>query len=141
MRPTWWVALVLLVGAVVGIVVWFTAGGSQPWTPPIVVGAITSAVTITVIEEVVRHEERQRTKPRVDDVLFRIGSGLRALVFAIVVDYAGTHLHNFQEIPASVLELIDLWLSQAEAEDNGGSWHRCGHGESRIARLSWAFAG
>jgi hypothetical protein len=116
-RSTWWIAIGLLAIAAVGLVLWFTAKGLQPWTPPIVIGAITTAVTITIIDSAVRREARQRIQPRVNDVLSNIGLGFQSLMLAVVVDYAGTHLDAFRPIPSDAVAMLDLWVSQVDAED------------------------
>ena len=115
--PTTKVALALLVVAILGVVVYCLCW-LQAWMPNVVVGAITVALTITVIEQALQREARQRIQPRVDDALSGIGSALQGLIAAIVIDYAGHHLDNFAPIPADGLEMINLWLSEHDAEDN-----------------------
>jgi hypothetical protein len=85
--------------------------------PSVVVGALTVALTITVVEQAIRREDDLRREPRRDDVLWSIGLGLRALVSAIVIDYAGHHLDNFRPVPGDAFAMIEQWLAGYDSED------------------------
>lgn len=104
--------------AALGLVGWF-AGGSdlKAWAPNVTVGALTIAATITVIERALQREGRRRLRPRIDNVHYWIGLGFRGLISGIVTDYAWTHADTFRAIPADAIQMIDLWLSEQEAED------------------------
>lgn len=88
---------------------WLTA-----WMPNVVVGALTVALTITVIDRAFRREAQRRLKPRVDDALWRIGSNFRSLVFGVAIDYAATHVDNFKPIPADASAMMAHWLANAD---------------------------
>jgi hypothetical protein len=112
-RPTFWVALALIAVGFVGL-----AFGRQnklrEWAPNIAASAFALAITITVVEWIVRREARARIRPRVERVIYWMGLAFRG---AIVIDYAGTHRDSFKPIPEKGLEMIDLWLAEDENED------------------------
>ncbi len=110
-RPTRWIAAGLLVVAGLGIWAWFALKGFRAWTPNIVVGAITAAVTITIIDWAVRHEAKQRLQPEIDDVLAAMGLDLRDLLASIVLDYAQLETDPAAHVPSDALELMDRWIS------------------------------
>jgi membrane protein YdbS with pleckstrin-like domain len=84
------IAIGLVVLAAVGLPLWFTVDGLKPWVPNITVGAITVAVTITIIDRAVRREvqdqERRRLQPRVDSALRRLGVGFARMMNTLVMD-------------------------------------------------------
>ncbi len=118
-RPTFWIALVLAALAGVGIWAWFEfKGGLRSWTPNIVVGALTAAVTITIIDWAIRRESKQKLQPRVDDALYWIGLSSRGLVSTVAVDYASTHVNSFSPLPSDVVKLFQHWLDGRGTEDS-----------------------
>lgn len=60
MTPTRRVAVAMAAVAAIGIAVYFALGWAKAWLPNIVVGAVTVALTVTVIERAVRGELEQR---------------------------------------------------------------------------------
>lgn len=117
-RPTFWIAAVLAVLAGVGIWAWFHfKGGLRSWTPNIVVGALTTAVTITIIDWAIRRESKRKLRPRVEDALYWIGLSFRGLVSSVAIDYASTHLNSFKPLPDDATELLQQWLDERANED------------------------
>jgi hypothetical protein len=110
----------VLVGvAIAGLVAWFAGDKSvRAWAPNITIGAITSAVTVTIIDGAVRREARRRIMPRVENVRDRIVYQLERFLFAIVLDYAMRHVESFNPIPADTFEMLDQVLSQYGAGEN-----------------------
>lgn len=117
LTPTTWVALALVGIAAIGVVAWFTISALNAWAPNVTVGALSIAITITVVERAIRSEARSWIRPRVETVIWAIDDGLRDLLLAIVFDYAGTHINTFLPIQTDGIEIIELWLSEQNTED------------------------
>ena len=116
-RPTLLVASVLVVVAGLFIWVWFEFKGFRAWTPNIVVGAITTAVTITVIDWAVRREARYRFQPEVDDVLRAIAQDFRIFLETIARwDYVRIAPERSPSAASDAGQFIDLWLA-ADAQN------------------------
>jgi hypothetical protein len=82
------------------------------------IGALTVALTVTIVEAALRREADFRLKPRRDAVMARITSAVAAVLRAIVIDYTQHHLDNFRAIPEDGLAMIDQWHADRETEDN-----------------------
>lgn len=124
-RPTWVAALVLMLVAVGGVVV-YQEGWLQAWMPNVVVGAVTAAVTVTLIERVVRAEGRHRERARLDDAVDAIGYPFRGLFFGVAFDYGQTHSSR-GALPDAPLGFLDFWLAEDPARDRDrlltpGAW-------------------
>jgi hypothetical protein len=117
-RPTTPFALVLVVVGGLGVY-WGRHDSLRAWGPNIAVGAFGLAATITIVEWVVRNETRRRLKPRTDQVISGLRFDLMSIIDSIVIDYAGTHLDTFREIPADPMAMIDQWLDDQGREDQG----------------------
>jgi hypothetical protein len=115
-RPTTPFALALLVLGGLGVY-WGRDDKFREWAPNIAVAAFGLAITITVVEWIVRNEARRRLKPRTEQVISRMRFDLTSLIEAIVIDYAGTHVDTFREIPASSMAMINQWLADQDRED------------------------
>lgn len=119
--PTIKVACVAVAVAVVcGIV--YAVGRAHDWMPSLVVGALTVAVTVTVIEGAIKREEQNRTKPLRSDVLLRIGESFNGLLVSIALDYAEYPGDVFEPMPSEPLEVIALWLSARKAKNLPDDW-------------------
>ena len=114
-RPTWVAALVLILVALGGVVV-YQEGWLHAWMPNVVVGAVTAAVTITLIERVVRAEGRRRERPGLDDALDAISYPFRGLFFGVAFDYGQTH-SSPGALPEDPLDLLDFWLARDPTRD------------------------
>ena len=109
MRPTRLIATLLGAVAIAGLVLWFTAKGLRPWTPNIVVGAVASALTITVIDSAVRREERARFRPRLEWIRDHVGAEFCVWLTTLVATYPRTHSGSARPIPSTLAEFLDLW--------------------------------
>jgi len=107
------VAAVLVGLAVVaGLLDWLV--GARAWMPNVVVGALTVAITVTVVERALRNEERARDKPILDVITTRVDMQLMGFIYALLSDYSVTHRDTFKPIPETLEELCDLWLDGSE---------------------------
>jgi hypothetical protein len=100
------------VAIVGGLVYWRV--GARAWMPPVVVGALTVAITVTVVERALRNEQRARDKPILDVITTRVELQLMGFIYALLSDYSTTHLDTFKPIPETLVELCDLWLDGTE---------------------------
>jgi hypothetical protein len=107
----------MLLVAAVGVVLWYTTDGRRAWIPNITVGAVTVALTITVVERAIRQEARSRLQPRVDGAISAIGIEFQMMLLAVVRDYSSTHLDAFESVPKDGEEMIELWLGSHDEID------------------------
>ena len=121
LTPTRKLALGFVALAIVGVVI-DRVGWLQAWMPNVVVGALTVAVTITVIEHVIRREEDERIKPHRDDVLRTIGESFTQLLTGIALNYADDPGQDFIPMPADPLEIIELWLLPRGHREQRDDW-------------------
>lgn len=125
-RPTTWAAVVLLVTALA-----FVYLGRQEklreWAPHIAVAAFELAITITIVEWIVRTEARARTRPRVEEVIYRIGLAFRLMVHEVLFDYASTHIMTSKAKPHDALPIIELWLAEQDSEDRAHELSKAEH--------------
>jgi hypothetical protein len=72
--PTDKLALVLVVLAIAVYIFSHHSNALNGWTSTIVVGLLSIAVTVSVVERIVRHEGQRRAGPRGERVLYWMGS-------------------------------------------------------------------
>lgn len=116
--PITWTTLVLAAVAVAAVAAWFTADALDEWAPNIATEALSIAVTIAIVERIVRHEAQGRLRPRLE----RISSGIgvrfhESWIRVLALDYATTHIWTFCPLPTNTLALIDHWLAGQQEED------------------------
>lgn len=103
------------VAAVAGLVDWRV--GARAWMPNVVVGALSVAITVTVVERAIHSEERRREQPLAQRGLAAMGIALRGFTRTVIHDYGATHSASVDAVPSTILELLDLWLAGQAAED------------------------
>jgi hypothetical protein len=113
-RPTVLVALGLCLLAACSALVWAVTEPADDWLPNVATTALGIAVTITVIESIIRREASARLRPRTERVLYWLGLDLRMFTWSLIGDYTETHLHTFHPIPGDLFDLIDRWKSDPE---------------------------
>jgi cell division protein ZapA (FtsZ GTPase activity inhibitor) len=79
------------------------------WMPAVAMSAITIAVTITVVDNLIRREERARSARRRLQANRRLYVALVSLTQAVLADYVGTHLHSDIEMSGDPAELLRRW--------------------------------
>ncbi len=107
------VALAMVVVAVAAVIVGLL-GALQAWMPSVAVGALTVAITVTVVERAFRNEDRARDKPILDVISTRVDLQLSGFIYALLADYSETHLDTFNAIPATLEQLCKNWLDGIE---------------------------
>jgi hypothetical protein len=95
-----------------GLVDWLV--GARAWMPNVVVGALTVAATVTVVDRAFRNEQRARDKPILDVITTRVELQMMGFIYALLSDYSITHLDTFKPIPETLEQLCDLWLDGSE---------------------------
>lgn len=113
---TGWVALALLVlaGAAAAVDSQVSSTSTvRAWVPNIVVGAITVALTVTVVEHALHNRERRRDANIIRYIHEHLDLVLIDFGYALSADYGSTHLATFQPIPTTYIELCELWLKDA----------------------------
>jgi hypothetical protein len=106
-----------MVVALVSYVGWRFSDALDDWAPNVATEAMSIAITVLIVERIVRAEHRRRVRPRVERVVSRIGLDLRMFTGAVVIDYAGTHHSSFRSIPHTTEALLDFWLAEQSNED------------------------
>jgi hypothetical protein len=118
-RPAiqWAIGLVLLAGAV--LVAWLAADADwfDDWIANVVVGLVSVAVTITLVEWIVQQEAKRRFEPRVERALRAVGSSYRMMVRVLALDYKATHNETFRRIDTTSLGVLGLWDTGVDTED------------------------
>ena len=113
-RPTGLVALALCLLAACSAVLWAVTESADDWLPNVATTALGIAVTITVVESIIRREASARVRPRTESVLYWLGLDIRMFTWSLIGDYTETHLHTFQPIPNDLFDLIDRWKTDPE---------------------------
>jgi hypothetical protein len=89
----------------------------RAWTPNIGTDAFFVAVTITVVEQAIRREEKRRVRPRVESAMYHTRLAMKMFAESVVIDYSGTHLHTFRPVERDMLDFLEQWLADADNKD------------------------
>jgi hypothetical protein len=84
LSPTTGVAFGMLFVAGVGAALWYATDSLRAWIPSISVGAVTVALTITVVDRAIQRETRNRLQPRVEGALSTAGLDFQTMLLAVV---------------------------------------------------------
>lgn len=103
-----------LVGvSVLAVAVWATADALDEWAPNIATEALSIAVTIAIVDRIVRSETGRR--PRVRAALGRIAEALRVMGALVWSEYK-TSRETPVVMPEDLVAVLDLWLAAEEEE-------------------------
>jgi hypothetical protein len=117
-RPTTWLALGLTAFGVVAVVFGVTTSRLDNWLPNLATEAFSLAVTVLVVERIVRREAEQRVQPRTERALNVLAQAFIKFSRMAHFDYAGTHLaSDLSEVPNDPIEMLRLWQEQHGNED------------------------
>lgn len=117
LSPTSWLALALTALGLIFVAVAIAWDWLDAWAPNLATEAFAIALTIAVVERIVRREDRRRLQPRVESAMHALRQEFRRFVDGVTVDYAGTHLHSFRPLPRDALEFLDQWLADKDKQD------------------------
>lgn len=104
--------------AIVALLIWLEWNAADAWMPNVATLALGVAATITVVEWIIRREERLRYEPWRERVLYWLGLDVRMFTDALLLDYAETHIDNYRPIPDDVLVMLDQWTADHAGEDH-----------------------
>jgi hypothetical protein len=114
-RPTYVAATILVVVAAAGVAV-YAEHWLQAWMPNVVIGALTVAVTITLVDAAIKGDAERRNKGRLGDALDAISYSLKGVLFDVALDYGQTHTDR-HELPNGPIEVFDFWLAEEPQRD------------------------
>jgi hypothetical protein len=108
-----WAAVFLLLAAGC-VVVWITTNAADEWMPNAGTGAVTIALTITLVEGIVQREKRDRESGRAAGAYGRLELALVRLMQTVAMDYFATHLRSDIEFAWNPVEVIRHWIEDDE---------------------------
>ncbi|MHB1865456.1 MAG: hypothetical protein ACYCPS_04855 [Candidatus Saccharimonadales bacterium] len=114
-RPTYVAATILVVVAGAGVFV-YAEHWLRRWMPNVVIGALTVAVTITLVDAAIKGDAKHRSKGRLGDALDAISYPLKGVLFYVALDYGQTHTSR-RELPSGPVEVFDFWLAEEPQRD------------------------
>lgn len=117
-RPAFVAAAVCGLITVWAVVMHETTSVATEWMPHIAAGAATIALTVTLVDLILRREAEERLRPWRELVYLKAENALWECVEWIALDYAETHLASFKEIPTDGVGLLDHWLAEQPNEDS-----------------------
>lgn len=79
--------------------------------------SLSIALTVAVVERIVRREETLRKAPRVNRALMHINAEFARFVDAVALDYVATHVEHPRPIPRDRIALLDQWLEDQDRAD------------------------
>lgn len=122
-RPglAFWTALVFVAVAVAGVFL-YDHHKLRAWTPNIATSAASIAITVTVINGIVRSEARRRIRPRVAAALQAIAYSIQTFSGLVALDYGSSHESTFKPIPKTAPEVLALWAAEWETNDWDSSY-------------------
>jgi hypothetical protein len=117
-RPSlaFWTALVFVAVAVVAVVL-YEHHKLRAWMPNVATSAASIAITVTVINGIVRSEARKRIRPRVAAALQFISRTVETFSGLVALDYGSCHVSTFEPIPKTASEMLDLWATGWDTND------------------------
>lgn len=100
----------VLVGVAIGaVIVYATTKALDPWMPNVATGALSIAITITVVDKLIRRADDARIERRRQQAYRRLAMALVSLTQTVLMDYVGTHLHSDIEMSGDPAELLKRW--------------------------------
>jgi hypothetical protein len=118
LSPTTSVAAALVAVAIAALVVAVTTAVFDNWAPNIATEALSIAVTVFVVERIVRREAERQLQPRRERALSVLANAFIKFSRMAHFDYAGTHLaSDLSEIPEDPVEMLRVWQENYDAKD------------------------
>jgi hypothetical protein len=97
---TSWLAFALVVLGLVFVAIAIAFDSLDAWAQNLATEAFAIALTIAIVERIVRREARGRLRPRVNRALSALNANVRIFLEALAYDYAQTHIDTFRPLPA-----------------------------------------
>ena len=89
----------------------------ENWMPNVATAFGSLALTVVVVDSVVRAQARQRIKPRLDVVVSEVTDALERLVEAIAIDYIETHVGSYKALPRDMQSILQHWKDEYDSAD------------------------
>jgi len=100
--------------AVVAVLVFAFSDVLDAWMPNVATSALAIAITITVVDRLIRREEQQRVRPRVQGSLNQLDRLVNDFALAVYRDYVDTHERVDLAPGGDTIELLDRWLADED---------------------------
>jgi hypothetical protein len=109
-------ALALSAVAVAAVLVWIRWDAADAWMPNLATTAVGLAVGLTLVERILRRDERRRLEPLRKWAVWNLMPELRSYCTCLSYDYLATH-SNPKPLPTDDRALYALWLEEHQTED------------------------
>jgi hypothetical protein len=110
--------VILVVGAVLAVAVSAVSDALDAWMPNVAIEALAIALTITVVDRIVRREAHARVQPLLDHAYSDINGALTLFGYQLVREYAHTHEAHYRRPPTTQLVgLTEFWLQEQQTAD------------------------
>jgi hypothetical protein len=94
---------------IVAVLVDVTTNALDAWMPNIATGAASIAITITVVDRLIRRADDARLERRRLQAYRRLAWALLSLTQSVLSDYLGTHLQSDIQLSGDPAELLTRW--------------------------------
>jgi hypothetical protein len=94
---------------IIAIAVDVMTNALDAWMPNVATGAASIALTITVVDRLIKRADDARLQGRRRQAYRRLAQALLSLTQKVFMDYLGTHLHSDIEMSGDPAELLRRW--------------------------------
>jgi hypothetical protein len=112
-----WLALGIGGVGLLAIALDATSSILDTWTPNIATSAIVLALTIMVVDRIVRRQRVEEERDRVEQALRAVSGRLHSLADFILYDYANLHAASFERPPQDLRGLLAHWKAGLQTRD------------------------
>lgn len=100
----------LFVGlAALALLVWRSTERADEWLPNLAGEALSIAVTVAIVDRIIRREDQAKTDRRRYSVLGRIDGALLAFGWHVLEDYTATHGVTYDGVPNDFVQMLGHW--------------------------------
>jgi hypothetical protein len=89
----------------------------EDWAPNVGADFFGIALTIAIIDRIVRSHEHRRIRPLVERAHADMWLALETFAYAAAVDYAATHDATYQDQPVEISAVFEHWLNGVDSID------------------------
>lgn len=89
----------------------------ENWMPNVATALGSLALTVVVVDSVVRAQTSRRIKPRLDAVFSEVTDALERLIEAVAIDYIETHVGSYKPLPSDMQSILQRWEAEYDAAD------------------------
>jgi hypothetical protein len=112
-------ATLLVLSGLVALLVFVASDALDGWAPNVATEAWSIALTIVVVERIVRGENERRVRPRVERAKYLLSNAFLEFGRHAYMDYLSTHLKVAQkDIPTDAVELLKFWREKMDPIDS-----------------------